>query len=271
MTARRRALGLWSLGAMLACGDGGSDRVRIADVTADRAASDKHGALDETSLARATGGAAYVVSAVAAPGVIIGRVTGAPARDTMITPTKDVEVCSPFSESVVASTNGGVGNAAVWLVGVASGPRDDAPRRARLTLNGCRLEPRIQRVALGGTLMVNGRDAMMSRLQFTAVGPGERSRATLLFSDVGQIVPTSGPAASPALVRVSDDLHPWIQAWVLVSPHAFAAVTAPDGTFRFDHVPPGKYQLVIWHEYLGVQHTAVRVEPNVQTNVEMAY
>lgn len=56
VTARRRALGLWSLGAMLACGDGGSDRVRIADVTADRAASDKHGALDETSLARATGG-----------------------------------------------------------------------------------------------------------------------------------------------------------------------------------------------------------------------
>jgi hypothetical protein len=255
----------------LACDGGGDERVRIADVTAEGTTPANDAALDETSLARATGGAAYVVSAVPAPGLIIGRITGAPARDTMITPTKDVDVCRPFSESMVASTNGGVGNAAVWLVGVTSGPRDDAPRRAKLTLNGCRLEPRLQRVALGGTLMVNGRDAMMSRLQFTAVGVGETTRATLLFTDVGQIVPTSGPAASPALVRVSDDLHPWVRAWVLVSPHAFAAVTAPDGTFRFDHVPPGKYQLVIWHEHLGVQHTTVRVEPNVQTNVEMAY
>ncbi|WP_331048943.1 carboxypeptidase-like regulatory domain-containing protein [Gemmatimonas sp.] len=259
------------LGAALACGDGGKERVRIADVTADAAARANEGAVDETSLARATGGGAYTVSDAATPGVIVGRVTGATARDTMITPTKDVEVCSPFSESVVASTNGGVGNVAVWLVGVASGPRDDAPRRAKLTLNGCRLDPRMQRVALGGTLLVNGRDAMMSRLQFTAVGAGETTRATLLFSDVGQVVPTSTAAATPALVRVSDDLHPWVRAWLIVSPHPFAAVTAADGTFRFDHVPPGKYQLVIWHEHLGVQRTAVRVEPNVQTNVEMAY
>lgn len=255
-----------------ACGDGNGRPMRIAEVTGD--ADAVAGALDATSLARAAGGrdgSVYTVGDVPAPGTILGRVTGAAPRDTMIMPTKDVEVCRPFSESMIASTDGGVGNAAVWLVGVKTGPRDDGPRRVRLTLDGCRLDPRLQRVALGGTLMVNSRDAMMSRLQFTAVGDGERSRATMLFSDAGQVVPTAGPAAVPGLVRVSDDLHPWVEAWLLISPHPFAAVTAPDGTFRFDHVPPGRYQLVVWHEHLGVQHKAVRVEANVLTKVELGY
>ena len=260
---------LLSLAVLPGCGDQRDD---LADGgKAGAGARGSNEAFDETSLARAAGGAAYQVASVPAPGVVVGRVTGAPARDTMITPTVDVEVCSPFSESMVSSTNGGIGNAAVWLVGVTSGPPDDAPRRTRLTLNGCRLEPRVQRVALGGTLLVNGRDAIMSRLQFTAVGAGETTRATVLFSDAGQVVPTSTVAERPALIRVTDDLHPWVRAWLIVSPHPFAAVTAPDGTFRFDQVPPGRYQLVVWHEHLGVQRTAVRVEAHVQTNVEMAY
>ena len=179
-------------------------------------------------------------------------------------------MCRPFSQSLVPSRDGGVGNAVVWLSGVASGPRDDAPRRARLTLDGCRLEPRVQRVALASTVLVNGRDAMLSRLKFTVDGEAE-PRATVLLSDVGQIVPTDASSAKPGLVRVHDDLHPWVRAYIVVAPHPFVAVTAADGHFRFDGVPPGRYTLHVWHERLGTHEKKVRVDGGVQTKISLEY
>jgi hypothetical protein len=204
------------------------------------------------------------------PGTILGLVTGGTKRDTSIVPTHDLTVCRPFTESTVPSQQGGVGNAVVWLEGVADGPKDEAPRRVKLTLNGCRLEPRVQRVAAGGTVMVNSRDAMMSRLQFVAVGETV-SRATLMMSDAGQVVPSSDATMPAGLVEVRDDRHPWVRAWLAVTPHPFVAVTQADGAFRFDNVPPGKYTLVAWQERLGARRTSIRVEAGVMVTVEVLY
>lgn len=267
----------------LGCGRAADERtMRIADVEATvRASADtlstlregRQGALSRVGLAHAAGGAdgrAYAVQAIANPGVVIGEITGGTPTDTSITPTHDLSVCRPFSQSLVPSRGGGVGNAVVWLQGVATGPKDNAPRRARLTLDGCRLEPRVQRVALTGTVLVNGRDAMLSRLRFTLEGEAE-PRATVLLSDVGQIVPTDAASTSPGLVRVHDDLHPWVRAYLVVAPHPFVAVTAADGQFRFDGVPAGRYTMHVWHERLGTHETKVRVDRGVQTRITVAY
>jgi hypothetical protein len=280
--ARRSVLALALLASCRSEADS-AEGTRIADVPASVSTSGDAGAADRTAavaagrevltLAHAAGGADgadYTVNVVPTPGVIIGQLTGGSPRDTSITPTHDLGVCRPFSQSIVPSSNGGVGNGVVWLVGVGSGPRDDAPRRVKLTLDGCRLEPRVQRIALGSTIMVNGRDAMMSRLQFTAVGEPS-SRTTVLLSDAGQIVPTSDVSAAPALVHVTDDLHPWVQAWLVVAPHPFVAVTGADGAFRFDNVPPGRYTLMVWHERLGTRQAAVRVDAAVQTRMQVDY
>lgn len=261
-----------------ACGrePAASSETRIADVAVEAPSDHELREPSDTSaasIARAAGGSdgrQYTVRTVPTPGVIIGTIDGGAPRDTSIMPTHDLGVCRPFSESIVPSRNGGVGNAVVWLMGIAEGPRDDAPRRVKLTLDGCRLDPRVQRVAQGGTVMVSGRDAMMSRLKF--FGAGEvATRATVLLSDAGQIVPTSAVTASPSLVEVRDDMHPWVRAWLVVAPHPFVAVTDADGTFRFDGVPPGRYTMVVWHERLGVKRSRVRVDAAVQTLVDVRY
>lgn len=283
---RRASVMVWSLvgllaaGATVACGSDSADSegTRIADVEATAG-----GALDVNdagvrvagagSLARAAGGAQgadYQVQVITNPGVVIGAVGGGSPIDTSITPTHDLSVCRPFSQSLVPSRNGGVGNAVVWLSGVGTGPRDNAPRRAKLTLDGCRLEPRVQRLAVGTTVLLNGRDAMMSRLQFTADGERE-PRATALLSDAGQVVPIATASAAPGLVRVSDDMHPWVRAWLVVAPHPFVAVTDADGQFRFDGVPPGRYTLHVWHERFGTREQKVRVDGGVQVRVELEY
>ena len=271
---------LLTAGGAFACGSetADSEGTRIADVeaTAGSALEVNDAGVRVAgagSLARAAGGEQgtdYRVQVITNPGVVIGAVGGGSSIDTSITPTHDLSVCRPFSQSLVPSRNGGVGNAVVWLSGVSTGPRDDAPRRAKLTLDGCRLEPRVQRLAMGTTVLLNGRDAMMSRLQFTADGERE-PRATALLSDVGQVVPIATASAAPGLVRVSDDMHPWVRAWLVVAPHPFVAVTDADGQFRFDGVPPGRYTLHVWHERFGTKEQKVRVESGVQVRVELGY
>lgn len=302
--ARARVAVMWVASA--ACSDGARTAAddarsgRIADVAADIApanantnANERAGTLasaadtdsrnaqplrpytdrDARGLARAAGGPdgrRYTERQPAVPGTVVGLVKGGSPRDTSIVPTHDLSVCKPFTESAVPSRQGGVGNAVVWLEGVTDGPGDDAPRRVKLTLDGCHLEPRVQRVAMGGTVMVNSRDAMMSRLQFVGVGETV-SRGTMLLTDAGQVVPSSDVTMPAGLIEVRDDRHPWVRAWLAVGPHPFVAITAADGQFRFDNVPPGKYDLVVWQEKLGARRTSVRIDAGVQTRVEVGY
>jgi hypothetical protein len=275
---RWRSLALLAVGT--ACGESrssGEANGRIADVSVTPGVGQTTAvprAIAVRSLARAAGGPdgrTYTVSALASHGFIVGKIGGAAPRDTSIAPTHDLAVCRPFTESVVPSRDGGVGNSVVWLVGVESGPADDAPRRVRVMLDGCRLDPRVQRVAAGGTVMLTSRDNMMTRLQFVDVGGVSASRGTVLFSDAGQVVPTSDAAQMPGLVQIRDDLHPWIRAYLAVTPHPFVAVTAADGRFRFDNVPPGSYTLVTWHERLGTKQQRVRVEAHIETRVDLKF
>ena len=205
-------------------------------------------------------------------GVIVGRIsTGKDVSgDSAITPTHDLQVCKPFTDSRLPSLQRGVGNAVVWLLGVTQGPPQDASRRATLMLERCQLSPRVQRMASGGTVLVTSGDAMMSNLRFVGVGDGA-VRATVSLNDAGHVVPNSEIGTAAGLVEVRDDRHPWVRAYIAVSSHPFVAVTAPDGGFRFDGVPSGAYTLLVWQEQLGVRTKAVRVTQGVSTRVSVEY
>ncbi len=260
---------------LAACGGSGGDdasgRLTVVDVQGVEATAAQKGPATSATLARSAGGPdglRYQVKVIPTPGVILGELRGGTPFDTSVVPTRDSTVCRPHTETLVPSRDGGVGQAIVWLVGVPAGPRDDGSRRVHLTLDGCRLSPRVQRVAAGATVLVHGNDAMMSRLQLVPLG--ERgSRSTILLTDAGQVVPSDEAFREPALLEVRDDLHPWVRAFIAVAPHPFVAVTDADGDFRFDGVPPGRYTLVVWHERLGTQRKTVKVEGGVQVRVRV--
>jgi hypothetical protein len=195
--------------------------------------------------------------------------------DSAIVPTHDLDVCKPFTETRVPSAHDGVGNAVAWLVGVESGPVDERPRRASLSLDRCRLEPRVQAVPKGGTLLVTSRDAMMSRLRFVDAGAASTGtspiRATISLTDAGQVVPNSAVLSSAGLVEIRDDLHPWVRGFIAVAPHPFVDVTNAEGVFRFEGVPAGRYTLVVWQEKLGVHSQVVNITAGARTSVSIEY
>ena len=52
-------------------------------------------------------------------------------------------------------------------------------------------------------------------------------------------------------IKVSCDIHTWMNSYVVVTDASAWAVTKPDGTFEISGVPPGTYTLELWHEKLG--------------------
>lgn len=269
-----------------ACDDPGAER---APAAGEASAGDRAGVVDHASSvvptdsavqslrwSGAAGDVAYRPvrdTATLQAGVLVGRISTAKdvVGDSAITPTHDLDVCHPFTETHLPAQDRGVGNAVVWLAGVSTGPVVDAPRRATLTLDRCQLSPRVQRMATGGTLQVASRDAMSSRLRFVDVGDEHTMRTQVDLTDAGQVVPTSAMSEQPGLVAVRDDRHPWVRAYIAVASHPFVAVTTADGTFHFAAVPPGRYTLVVWQEQLGVRTRAVRVTTGVETRVRVEY
>ena len=258
------------VGRRVAIGDAAATRMRTNTGTlAVRGATDF-----DAGAALVRSGVPYVGrSNAAASAVVVGRVRGGErlTSDTMIVPTHDLPSCRAFSEPLVSSRADGIGDVVVWLDGVHTGPVDDAPRRAVLRLTGCRLAPVIQRVATGGTVLLSSADPIRSRLTFRDDGHAESTRDVVSFTDDGQTVPSSRIAARPGIVEVRDDLHPWVHAWIVVTPHPFVAITAADGAFRFEGVPPGSYLLVAWNARLGVRTRPIRVSRGGENTVEVTF
>jgi hypothetical protein len=227
----------------------------------------------------------YRVDSVPVPG---GRVFGTVRfdgdlpSDSLLQPTHDVSICKPMIHAPFVGSSDGLGDAVVWLAGVTSGASDTSSRRVPLTLNDCQLEPRVQRAAVGATLLVGSRDAMNARLRFISAddttivdSAGARvevaPRELVPLADAGAVVPVSSVLAEPGLVEVRDDHHPWVRGWIAVAPHPYVAISNANGEFSFDRVPAGTYVLVTWHERLGRIEMPVLVETGIETRVVVEF
>ena len=53
-------------------------------------------------------------------------------------------------------------------------------------------------------------------------------------------------------------LHDYMEGWSLVLPHPYFAITGQHGEFSLQDIPPGEYNLIVWHP-LGQQETSIEV------------
>ena len=61
-------------------------------------------------------------------------------------------------------------------------------------------------------------------------------------------------------VRLSCDYHGWMEAWVAALDHPFFQVTGEDGTYSLKGLPPGDYEIAVWHETLGERSAKVHLD-----------
>jgi len=134
---------------------------------------------------------------------------------------------------------------------------------------GCRFEPHVAAIAAGGSVEFRNSDPTMHNVHSMAVQAGNRS------VDISQ-----GPGAKPqdltfreaeTMVPVRCNNHPWMNAFLNVSPNTFFAVTGTDGQFQIPGLPAGNYTLAFVHEKLGEKDVPITVKALGRTPVTVAF
>ena len=190
----------------------------------------------------------YVPTTVVSDGWVGGTVviTGSVPPDSAVYVTRDASVCGTvFTPRTVNRSGAALTGAVVWLEDIRTGKPLPMARRYTVGTERCALIPRVQAGLVGGTLNVASGDRVVNQL---VVARGDDALARVRLTGFGQVVPVESALARPGLVTITSDVHPWTRGYVLVFDHPYFAVTAPNGTFTIDGVPPGHYTVKVWHE-----------------------
>lgn len=257
-TAPRCTPFLLALVLCAACGDDGSGGLSLG-----RKSSSAAGAVEpelKGPVVIAAPRAPYTKGQAGAASVSgVATLASPPAAAQPISTGADSLLCgAAVPDSSVQQKGSGLGNVVVWLDGIRTGKPLPIERRLELESDHCLLTPRVQAAVVGSAVNVLGHDPFRQHLLFLAAGDSAQ-RATILLGKDEQVIPTELPAKKPGLVIVRDADHAWPRAFLAVFDHPYFAVTKPDGSFRIDGVPPGKYTLVAWHERAGRSEQAITV------------
>jgi hypothetical protein len=162
---------------------------------------------------------------------------------------KDPEICDPELskrrdlERLVIGPTGGVANTIVFLKDVSQGKAFDFPQRRRfLDQRHCRYEPHILLVPQNGVLQMTSSDATLHTIHMDGAASYNQP-----FPFPQQIISREMPSAGLVNLKCNGG-HTWMNAEMMVAPHPYYAVTDEGGRFELSNVPPGRYEIVAWHE-----------------------
>lgn len=203
---------------------------------------------------------AYKAIDVQGGGSVRGIVRLSGSVSDMTVPTgKDDKICGP---SVVLSKlqtgrNGGVKNAVVYLQKISEGKPFDKGKKYFLDQKDCRYKPHVMVLPYGSSLEIVNSDPVLHNVHVSELGSSRMSVVNIAQPIRGQrsVIQASQIRKPGFFVATCDAGHPWMNAYIIVAEHPYYAVTDADGNYMIEDVPPGEYNLVMWHE--GVRVTKV--------------
>jgi plastocyanin len=181
----------------------------------------------------------------------------APARQPIKAAASDPNCQTAITtETVVVDGKGGLKNVFVYVkdgLGTLRFPVPATP--VVLDQKGCRYEPHVLGIQVGQPLDIVSSDPTLHNVH--AIPASNREFNT------GQPVPGIPHrhtfSTREVMVPFKCDVHRWMNAHVGVLDHPFYAVSADDGRFELNGLPPGTYTIEAWHERLGTQTQTVTV------------
>lgn len=142
-----------------------------------------------------------------------------------------------------------------------------APAPVVMDQVGCKYVPHVIAVVRGGSVEFRNSDGTMHNIHTMPQGnlPIDISQGAKGAPQVKQF------NQPEVMIPVRCNNHPWMNAFINVSPTPFFAVTDADGHFGISGLPPGTYTLAAVHEKMGEQTMTITVEPKGTTKADFNF
>ena len=181
--------------------------------------------------------------------------------------TKYKEICKDVpNESLIIGPAEGLRYAVITLEGVTKGKAVEKETVHELDNVMCRFSPHVQAASVGQFVLLKNSDPILhtahalftnQQPQFNVgLYPGRASRK---------------PLVAAGLVKIQCEVHPWMNAYIMITEHPYYAVSDLYGEYEITDVPPGVYQLKIWHETLGTQEKRIDVKSAATQKVDFTF
>ncbi len=214
--------------------------------------------------------------AVEPPGSVTGQVkfAGQRAKALMIDMDQDPQCVKLYPEApreeqhIVVSPEGALASVFVYVKSGLEGKKFEAPAAAvKIDQKGCWFEPRVVGMQTGQQLQVTNSDPVTHNIH-----PEAKVNREWNQSQAPEDGPLSRRFARPeVMIRVKCNVHKWMRSWIGVVAHPYFAVTANDGRFELKDLPVGTYQLVAWHEKLGLQEKTLTITSGGKSQIEFSF
>lgn len=150
-----------------------------------------------------------------------------------------------LQETYVFGKNDTLQNVFVYVSANLPGKQYDVPNKpAKLDQVGCQYVPHVSGIMVNQPLEIHNSDPTSHNVKLNSKKNGRENQS---MTKKGQVLHrTFRKAESP--VEFKCDVHPWMAAYLHVMDHPFFAITQGDGTFEIRGLPPGEYEISVWHE-----------------------
>jgi hypothetical protein len=187
------------------------------------------------------------------------KFTGTAPAAAEITPSAD-PACQgmELKDQAVVVKDGKLQNVLVRVKGDVAGAPAAGPSSPPVVIDQlkCAYTPRVLGAQKGQPIQVKNSDQTMHNVR-GVVG----TRPIFNTAQPPSAPPVSKPVPPDAdVVQLKCDVHPWMKAFVVVSPHPYFSTTGEDGAFTLSALPAGTYTIEAWHETLGTKTAEVTVK-----------
>ena len=200
---------------------------------------------------------------------ISGSITynGPDIQPETVTVTKDQSICGESARTknpLRVSDEGLLADCVIQIHGIQAGKAwADEFREAKIYQIDCGFQPRVQVVWDEADVHVVNLDPILHDINGYEVFEGTR-RSMFSFSQpqVGQEDRIPLKLRRGNLINLDCNAHGWMEGWIYTSATPYFTVTGSDGAFSIDDIPPGQYELSIWHPVLGEKRGKLAIKSN---------
>jgi hypothetical protein len=136
-----------------------------------------------------------------------------------------------------------------------------------LEQRGCMFRPRVIALQAGQTLEVRNGDQTMHNVHSLSV----KGNMFNVSQVAGRPPFTAVLARAEKMLRLTCDVHSWMNVYIAVVDHPYFAVSGSDGRFVIRDVPAGPQVVQVWHERYGPLTAAIGVPVAGEATVDFSY